>query len=202
MNNFNFFDENGKKINHCLIERPEQELANIFIDSDDIVLELGARYGTVSCIINNKLSNKNNQVSVEPDQRVWAALENNMKINNCNFNIIQGFISKKKLCLTEINSYGGYGTTAEIDNASNIPSYTLEEIEEKYNLNFNVLVADCEGFLEQFLEENPKLYKNLKMIIFEADYPNKCNYNLIHNNLKINNFIPVIEGFQNVYIKQ
>ena len=34
------------------------------------------------------------------------------------------------------------------------------------NLKFNVLVADCEGFLE----ENPELYNELEMIIFEADW--------------------------------
>jgi len=59
-----------KKINHNLVEVPEQKLVNIYIQPDDVVLELGARYGTVSCNINKKLNNKLNQVSVEPDSRV------------------------------------------------------------------------------------------------------------------------------------
>ncbi len=37
------------------MEKDEQDLANKYILEDDIVLELGARYGSVSCIINNKL---------------------------------------------------------------------------------------------------------------------------------------------------
>ena len=44
------------------LEKPEQELAEKYINKDDIVLELGARYGSVSCIINSKLSNKTNHV--------------------------------------------------------------------------------------------------------------------------------------------
>jgi hypothetical protein len=30
-------------------------------------------------------------------------------------------------------------------------AYTLDEVQKKYKLKFNVLVADCEGFLCQFL---------------------------------------------------
>jgi len=39
-------------------EKPEQGLANKYILEDDIVLELVARYGSVSCIINSKLNIK------------------------------------------------------------------------------------------------------------------------------------------------
>ena len=37
----------------------------MFIKENDVVLELGARYGTSSCAINSKLKNKSNQVSVD-----------------------------------------------------------------------------------------------------------------------------------------
>lgn len=90
------YDLNDELVDIKNIEKREQELVKENIKEDDIVLELGARYGSVSCIINSKLSNKNNQVSVEPDERVWNALEKNKKINNCGFNIVKGFIGKKK----------------------------------------------------------------------------------------------------------
>ena len=63
------------------------------------------------------------------------------------------------------------------------------------------MVADCEGFLETFLDENQFLYNTLRLIIFEADYPDKCNYNKIRQNLINNNFICKLQGFQNVYYK-
>ena len=76
-------DQNGKSVNIAFLEKPEQDLAQQYIKENDIVFELGARYGSVSCIINSKLKCKTNQVVVEPDERVWNALERNKIANNC-----------------------------------------------------------------------------------------------------------------------
>jgi len=198
-----FYDEHNILIDNKSIEAPEQELVNNYILEDDIVLELGARYGTVSCAINKKLNNKKNQISVEPDDRVWNALELNKIKNACEFNIIKGFISNKKLDLINLGEgLSGYGSTFIENNNTKIPSYSLDEIKIKYNINnFNVLVADCEGFLELFFEENPDLYESLRLIIFEADYADKCNYDKIKQNLILHKFTKILEGHQNVWIK-
>jgi len=173
----------------------------MLILENDVVLELGARYGSVSCAINSKLNNKKNQVSVEPDDRVWLALEENKIRNNCDFHVIKGFVSNKKLDLTNLDCYlGGYGSTFIENSNTKIPSYSLEEIKGQYNLNFNVLVADCEGFLECFFDENPDFYDNLRLIIFEADYPEKCNYYKIKFTLNNKGFTNLLDGHQNVWI--
>ena len=198
----NILNEYGNYVDIKHVENQEQELAKQYILENDIVLELGARYVSVSCIINSKLNNKNNQVVVEPDDRVWDALEKNKINNNCEFNIIKGFISNKKLDLINLDvCLGGYGATFIESNDTKIPSYSLDEIKNKYNLNFNVLVADCEGFLEVFFDENPNFYDNLRLIIFEADYTEKCNYNKIKNKLIEKKFNKILEGHQNVWIK-
>jgi FkbM family methyltransferase len=195
-------DQNGNSINIACIEIVEQDLAKQYIEENDVVFELGARYGSVSCIINSKLKCKTNQVVVEPDERVWEALERNKKANNCEFHIIKGFVSAKKLSLTNLDCYlGGYGSTYIVDNDSTIPSYTIEEIIEKHNLSFNVLVADCEGFLELFFDENPTFYDTLRLIIFEDDYPEKCNYEKIRDTLKEKGFTEKFRDGQNVWIK-
>ena len=49
-----FYDEHNNVIDNNSIEKPEQDLVNQYILEDDIVLELGARYGSVSCTINKK----------------------------------------------------------------------------------------------------------------------------------------------------
>lgn len=192
--------DNPIDIDH--IEKPEQDLAKKYIQENDVVLELGARYGSVSCVINSKLKKKTNQVSVEPDERVWDALEKNRDRNACEFHIVKGFLSSKKLGLTNTDvCHGGYASTYIEQKDTQIPSYTLNEIQEKYNLRFNVLVADCEGFLEQFFEENPKFYDSLRLIIFEADYPEKCNYKKIRMTLAKRGFKKLLEGHQNVWKK-
>lgn len=195
-------NEHGVRVDTNKLEVQEQKLANKYIEINDVVLELGARYGSVSCIINSKLNCKTNHVVVEPDDRVWAALEKNKQANKCNFNIVKGFISNKKLGLTNLDSwYGGYGSTSIQQNDSKIPSYTLDQISEKYNLQFNVLVADCEGFLETFFDENPTFYDKLRLIIFEEDYPEKCNYKKIRDTLISKGFNCILGGFQNVYLR-
>ena len=198
-------DRHGNPIDIDVLERAEQDLAREYIKEGDVVFELGARYGSVSCVINSKLNCKTNQVVVEPDERVWEALERNKDVNNCEFHIVKGFVSSKKLGLTAIDSYNEYGTTSIEDESSTIPSYTLEEIKEKYNLNFNVLVADCEGFLETFFDENPTFYDGLRLIIFAEDYPEKCNYGKIRNTLFEKGFTKVIENTtgwsQSIWIK-
>ena len=195
-----FEDQYGNIIDHLKMERNEQLQAEKYITRGCVVLELGARYGTVSCIINKIVGS--NMVVVEPDVRVQGALEQNMKDNGCDFNIVKGVISRVPLELINLhNWHGGYGSTTVKSDESSIPSTTLEEVESKYNLTFNTLVADCEGFLEQFMDENPKLYNQLSLIIFEKDYPEKCNYAKIIDNLKANGFTCLVSGFHEVWKK-
>ena len=75
------YDEYNNFVDTENMEVEEQKLAKYYILPDDVVLELGGRYGSVSCIINSKLNNKTNEVVVEPDQRVWDALEKNRNRN-------------------------------------------------------------------------------------------------------------------------
>jgi FkbM family methyltransferase len=182
-----FFDENNNMINTNAIEIDEQEQARKYIRPEAIVLELGARYGTVSCIISKKLTNPMNLVVVEPDKTVWDVLENNMKRNNCNFNIVKGVISNKKVSTKN----SGYSTATVSNNSSDLPNFSLEEIEKKFNLKFDTLVADCEGCLPNFFNENPKLYNQLKMIIIEHDISSETDYEILTTKFKENNFVEI-----------
>ena len=58
-----FYTEDNVEIRHDIYETHEQNLVKEYIKEDDIVLELGARYGTVSCLINSIL-NKNKILNV------------------------------------------------------------------------------------------------------------------------------------------
>ena len=201
LNRMDIKDQDGNPVDIVNLEKPEQDLAKEYIEENDVVFELGARYGSVSCIINSILKCKTNQVVVDPDERIWEALERNKKVNKCEFHIVKGFVSSKKLGLTNLNDYyGGYAATYIDQDDSKIPSYTMEEIKTKYNLQFNVLIADCEGFLERFFDENPSFYDKLRLIMFEADYVDKCNYTKIRDMLRIKGFLELVNGHQNVWI--
>lgn len=194
-----FYNERGNQIDINSVEFTEQEQARTYVPANAKVLELGARYGSVTCILSKCLSDPKNLVSVEPDSRVWKALDENMTRNGCSAHIVRGFISKKRLSLTAMDSWDGYGTTSQPSETSTIPNYTLDEIQQRYKIVFDTLVADCEGFLEQFFDENPTFYDQLKLILFEKDYPQKCNYTKIENELKKRGFICVVSAFQSVW---
>ena len=52
----------------------------------------------------------------------------------------------------------------------------------------NVLFADCEGCLELFINEYESFLKQLRLVIYETDQRDICNYKKIENVLKKNNF--------------
>jgi FkbM family methyltransferase len=190
-------DEKNKIIDHNLVESLEWKLCEKFITPNDVVLELGARYGTSSIIIDRILANKKNQVCVEPDSAVWDVLESNKFRNNAEFEILKGAISKKKLKLEP----NGYSSICFTDGNGSVPIFDLWEIEEKFNLKFNVLVADCEGCLSTFINEYPTFFQQLNLFIYEEDEEEKCDYDKLKILLNDFGFYPVIVGYHNVYKK-
>jgi hypothetical protein len=170
LNNLKYYDENNNIIDHINSERVEQEMAFDYIEPDDIVLELGARYGTVSNTINHKLNNKKNHVVVDPDTLVIPALTKNRQ--NYEYYIENSYISNNNKQITG----DGYGKTM-VDAADiSTNKITYAEFKIKYPLKFNVLVADCEGCLCEFLDIIGDDLNNINKIFFEADQPNMCDY--------------------------
>jgi len=192
-----FVNENGKPVDYKRFEAREIQLIKKYIKSDDRVLELGARYGGSSVAINQILNDKTKQYSVEPDSRVWEALEKNRDNHNCKFNIIKGVISRKPQKIVR--------DTRQFSDKNDWAAYTVEGREiQNYCLplcNFNVLVADCEGFMETFYDENTQLFDDLRLIIFEQDRPDNCNYDRLKKIFIDMGFECVVDGFHTVFVK-
>ncbi len=192
-----FVNENGVEVNYKKYEAEEIQLVKKYIKPDDRVLELGARYGGCSVAINQILNDKTKQYSVEPDSRVWDALEKNRDNHNCKFNIIKGVISSKPLKIIK--------DTRDFGDKNDWAAYTVEGDEvQNYYLpigDFNVLVADCEGFLETFYNENTKFFDKLRLIIFEQDRPDFCDYKRLSKIFIDMGFKCVVKGFRTVYVK-
>jgi FkbM family methyltransferase len=216
--NFNssYEDENNKIIDNEKYEKTEQEIARKYITENDVVLELGARYGTVSCEINKKLKNKKAHVAVEPDDDVIDSLIKNRDVNNCEFHILHGVISNSPLKLFKIrkeleldpavrNEKDYSASTVERNDINlegvNSKTYTLKEVTEMFDLKFNVLVVDCEGCLEKFYNENKDFFRDLRMITYEKDQADVCDYNVIEKALLEYGFIKQVEGFHEVWDK-
>lgn len=188
-------------------EREEQYVCNTFIQPDNTVLELGGRYGVVSSVINHKLECPTHHVVVEPDPSVFECLCKNKRTHHCHYRVVQGVVSNTPKYLNQ----NGYATRtlntpiAPLANAADtpaIPIYTVNDIQEKYNLRFDTLVADCEGCLCDFVKENRKFVTTqLRNIMFEADVPKACDYGMIRSVLRRAGFRQIIGGFVSFWRK-
>lgn len=200
-NNCIFYDENNNLLDNDFlnIENGTRYLIKKYIKSDMKVLELGARYGTVSVCLNYLLNEPTKQLlCVDPDNKIKNCLEKNRNINNCSFNIFNGAISKKELyvcyngCIWETKTY----ITPPIHlKSEKILTLSIEKIQELYNIDFNCLIADCEGFLLEFIKENEDFFDKLECVIYEEDccitHPinnDYIDYNEVENFLKIKGF--------------
>lgn len=166
-----FLDRDGNPVD-VEYEKEEQMLVNKYISPDASVLELGARYGTVSCLISKILKDPTKHIAVEPDSSVISALERNKRVNGGKFSIYNGVVSKHSYDLNFIDSsfkhyeYGTYTTRSE---NSSIKNMSLNELQKMYDIEFDTIVADCEGFFCDFVDENPDILKNVKLLIYEQD---------------------------------
>jgi len=148
-------------------EFPEQLMAITYIKPTDIVLEIGANIGRNTCVIASILDDDSRLVALECSSEYAAQLKENKEQNFFNFQIENTALSKLPLIQKEWNTY-----ISEIvfPGYTKVNTITFTELLHKYQLNFNVLVADCEGALYQILKDEPYFLKNIHTIIIENDF--------------------------------
>uniref|UniRef100_A0A6C0B1R2 Methyltransferase FkbM domain-containing protein n=1 Tax=viral metagenome TaxID=1070528 RepID=A0A6C0B1R2_9ZZZZ len=208
-----FLNETGARLDSVSlnVEHGTRYLVNKYVHPDMKVLELGSRYGTVSCVLNYLLKTPKTQlVCVEPDIYVIPCLRKNKFNNNCSFNIYNGTISNDELFVV-YNGCGWETKTYKIPpsdinlKSEKIETITLDKIQKLYDITFDCLIADCEGFLLEFLNENLDFLNQLNCIIYEEDCcknlpinGNYIDYTIIENYLIDYNFICVETFVDNI----
>jgi FkbM family methyltransferase len=149
-------------------EYPEQLMVTTYLNEQATVLELGANIGRNTCIIASILNDDRRLVTLECDPDSAGILLQNRNLNELNFHIEVSALSKVKLAQqgwTTIEYQGdvpaGYFPVATI---------TFLELQHRYNLQFDTIVADCEGALYQILRDEPTLLTNITTVILENDF--------------------------------
>ena len=141
--------------------------------------------GRNSLIIASILHNNEHFVTLESDTDIANQLKENMQLNKMNFHIENSALSKRKLIQTGWN-------TIPSDTLQNgykwVNTITLEELNSKYNINFDTLVLDCEGAFYYILMDMPEILNNINLIIMENDYLEISKKNFVDNILIQNNF--------------
>lgn len=173
-------------------ELPEQMMAINHIKGNEKVLEIGGNIGRNSLIISSLLTDSKNLVTLESDSEIALQLTENRDINNLHFHIESKALSKRKLIQKEWDT---------IVSDELLPGYkpvntiTLEELNNKYNIEFDTLVLDCEGAFYYILLDMPEILNNIKLIIMENDYRNYAHKLYIDNKLREENFEVVYSHF-------
>jgi FkbM family methyltransferase len=168
-----------------LDEFPEQMMAVRYLKGDEKVLEIGGNIGRNSLIIASIL-NSNNFVSLECDYDISNQLKHNKEKNNLNFYIENSALSKRKLIQ---KGWDTIPSEEVLEGYKPVNIISVEELNNKYNINFDTLVVDCEGAFYYILIDMPEILNNIKLIVMENDYWDINKYNYVNNKLKENNFI-------------
>jgi hypothetical protein len=196
---YNFVNENGYSVSKIFDEVNEQYSAYKYIEKNDIVLELGGRYGVVSGVINSILDNKENHVVIDPDDKIIDALTKNRNNNKFKYHILNKYIANNNKQII----YDGYATRLIENNTlsdNDDKKISYEEFKKSYPLKFNVLVADCEGCLCEFIKMIGNDINLYNKILFEADCKDTCNYTELINLLITNGFKMVENNFNFTYV--
>jgi len=164
-------------------EIPEQIMACNFIKEDDCVLELGGSIGRNSCVINTILKYKKQHVVLEPSITEASRLLTNKTNNNLEFQIEQSALSDKPLY-----SKGWYTYTENIEGTVQVNTITYEQLKNKYDLSFNVLVVDNEGNFVSTLKSYPSILDNIRLLLIEHDFNSKEDLHFFNETMLTNGF--------------
>jgi FkbM family methyltransferase len=165
-------------------EYPEQMLTSLFLTGNEKVLELGGNIGRNSLVIGSIVDNQN-FVTLECDKNISKQLIHNRNINNLSFHVEPSALSKRRLIQkgweTVVSEY-------DLDGYTEVSTITLNELKNKYKIEFDTLILDCEGAFYHILRDTPEILNGVNLIIMENDYFNLEHKLYVDEVLRKNNF--------------
>jgi len=147
-------------------EYPEQIMAATYLTGGEKVLEIGANIGRNSLVIASMLTESRNMVALECDEGIHSQLVRNKEINGLHFFTENSALSNKKL----IQRWETMVSDVLLDGYKWVNTITLEHLREKYNVDFDTLILDCEGAFYYILMDMPEILNGINLIIMENDY--------------------------------
>nr|WP_299383112.1 FkbM family methyltransferase [Allomuricauda sp.] len=151
-----------------LYEEEEARYLKQYLSPKACVLELGACLGYVSCLINNILEQKDQQVSLEANPDLIPWVEKNKAANNGAFAVEHCIVSDQKSNTFFIHKLiVGGSTKRETPKKAEVEGLTVEALEQKHQMEFDTLVMDIEGGELYLLRNFAESIAKFKMIFFE-----------------------------------
>lgn len=154
------------------LEYPEQLMCMRFVNEDDKVLEIGGNIGRTSHILHTIINNPKHHVVMECDTEMAKKLRFNLDLNT------YSTLQIETAALSKVKLYSINGNPRPLEpheitpDMTPMPTISFSEICKKYDVDFNVLVADCEGSLFYIFNEDPDMLNGINTVIMENDYTN------------------------------
>lgn len=148
-------------------EYPEQVLTAMSLPSNAKVLELGSNLGVNTCLIASILQDSHNLVTLECRPECIPYLIQNRDTNHLYFHVENAALSKLPLIEK------GWITipSDEIPPGwRRINTISFEDLEKKYQIQFDTMIIDCEGAIYYILQNEPEILDNIRLIIIENDF--------------------------------
>ena len=175
------------KYGSFLDELPEQKMVCRYIKGHEKVLEIGGNIGRNSLVIGSLLNDHNNLLVLESHEIIAKQLIENRDINEFKFHIENAALSNRKLLQNGWNTIP-YDEKDDNKDFHPINTITLKELYNKYKIDFDTLVLDCEGAFYYILVDMPEILNNINLIIMENDYLNPEHKKYVDDVLIKNNF--------------
>ena len=164
----------------CAVEWDEWQIVRAMVRPNSTVLELGARFGTTSCVLSEAVGGGGVVVAVEPDTSAQSLLLRNLVSHRCaNVHVVRGVVSSRPMLLGPRSGYGGVGTRTQAVSPSAVnstrgllPSVRLRRLEQSIGRRVDTLLVDCEGCIGSVLGEDSlgeALLRQLDLILIEED---------------------------------
>jgi hypothetical protein len=177
---------------HIFDEVPEQRMVVQFLDPKAKVLELGSNIGRNTLIISTILDDEKNLVTLETDPRTVQILDVNRRANFMDFKIENSALSARKLIQ---KGWETQPSDVVLDGYIPVNVITYQELLEKYGVQFDTMVVDCEGALYYIFMDFPNILDNINMIIMENDYFDIEKKNYVDTFMKEHHFERIyVEG--------
>lgn len=172
-------------------EFPEQLMVAKFLPRNAKVLEIGANIGRNTLVISSLLDNSFNCITMESDPQTVQVLELNRQVNEMNFQIENSALSIKPLIQSQWNC-SIRNLSEPVPNGSfEVQTITWSALVEKYQIEFDTLVLDCEGSFYYILHDFPEMLQKIKLIIMENDYWDANEKKFVDQTLTNNGFTVV-----------
>ena len=115
---------------YCGVERDTQRQLWQHMPRDAVVLEIGGRYGTVSCAIAKRQQYSGMRVTVEPDKLAFEKyLQPNVRRNGCAGTQVRGVVERMAHAGTLPSVGGSYGTLVGPSDTGEIPALHVAQLE-------------------------------------------------------------------------